>query len=78
MVGTAVTFLSSNDLGVFKGLVYHLGRDLTKIHLPEFDYVGSSLPTSIKSANNSRSAGGMGSKSAEELTAEELRDLLGY
>ena len=78
MVGTAVTFLSSNDLGVFKGLVYHLGRDLTKIHLPEFDYVGSSLPTSIKSANKSRSAGGMGSKSAEELTAEELRDLLGY
>lgn len=73
MIGTAVTFLSSNDLGVFKGLVYHLGRDLSRVHLPGFDYVGSSQPSSTKS---SRSAGGMGSKNVDELTAEELRDLL--
>ncbi len=77
MVGTAVTFLSSNDLGAFKSLIYHLGRDLAKVSLPEFDYVGSSQLTSDKKSRNSRSAGGMGSKNADELTAEELRELLG-
>ncbi len=76
MIGTAVTFLSSNDLGVFKGLVYHLGRDLSKVHLPGFDYVGSSQSSSVKKTKNSRSAGGMGSKNVNELTPEELRDLL--
>ena len=75
MIGTAVTFLSSNDLGAFKTLVYHLGRDLSRISLPGFDYVGTSQPTSSKS-KSSRSAGGIGSKNADELSAEELRDLL--
>ena len=76
-IGTAVTFLASNDLGVFKSLIYHLGRDLGKVSLPEFDYVGSSQLTGENKSKSSRSAGGMGSKNADELTDEELRALLG-
>jgi ATP-dependent RNA helicase RhlE len=78
-VGTAVTFLAAADLGAFKSLTYHIGRDLERIHLPDFDYAGT--PQAVSSASptrgrHSRSPTGMGSRSVDELTEEELADLL--
>ncbi len=78
-IGTAVTFLAAADLGAFKSMTYHIGRDLERIHLPEFDYAGT--PQAVSSASptrgrHSRSPTGMGSRNADELTDEELADLL--
>ena len=78
-LGTAVTFLAAADLGAFKSMTYHIGRDLERIHLPDFDYAGT--PQAVSSASptrgrHSRSATGMGSRDADDLTDEELADLL--
>ena len=80
-VGTAVTFLAAADLGAFKSMTYHIGRDLERIHLPDFDYAGT--PQAVSSASptrgrHSRSPTGMGSRDADDLTDEELADLLKY
>ena len=78
-LGTAVPFLAAADLGAFKSLTYHIGRDLERIHLPDFDYAGT--PQAVSSASptrgrHSRSPTGMGSRDADDLTDEELADLL--
>ncbi len=80
-VGTAVTFLAAADLGAFKTLMYHIERDLERIHLPEFDYAGT--PQTVSGASptrgrHSRSPTGMGSRDVDDLTEEELADLLKY
>ena len=77
--GTAVTFLTAADLGAFKTLEYHLGRSLDRIHLPEFDYAGAPVKEDRAAARrgaSSRSPHGMGSRLKDELTAEELDDIL--
>ena len=78
-LGTAVTFLAAAALGAFKSLTYHIGRALERIHLPDFDYAGP--PPAVSSASptrgrHSRSPTGMGSRDADDLTDEELADLL--
>ncbi len=80
-VGTAVTFLAAADLGAFKSLTYHIGRDLERIHLPDFDYTGTPQAVSSVSSTrgrHSRSPTGMGSRDADDLTDEELADLLKF
>ena len=78
-VGTAVTFLAAGDLGAFKSITYHIGRELERIHIPEFDYAGT--PQTAASASptrgrHSRSPTGMGSRLADDLSDEELAELL--
>jgi len=80
-VGTAVTFLAAGDLGAFKTLTYHIGRDLERIHLPDFDYAGT--PQAVTGASptrgrHSRAPTGMGSRDVDDLTEDELADLLKY
>jgi len=80
-VGTAVTFVAAADLGAFKSLMYHIERDLDRVHLPEFDYAGTPQTASSASptrGRHSRSPTGMGSRTADELTDEELAKLLKY
>ncbi len=77
--GTAITFVTASDLGALKSLEHRLGRTVEKIHLPEYDYAG--VPQKESSAasmrgRKSRSPHGLGSKSAAELTPEELAALL--
>jgi len=78
--GTAVTFVTATDLGAFKTLEHRLGRPLERIHLPEFDYAGvpqgSESRASFRRGSHSRSPKGMGTRSVDELTAEELDALL--
>ena len=78
-LGTAVTFLAAAARGAFKSLPYHIRRALERIHLPDFDYAGT--PQAVSSASptrgrHSRSPTGMGSRDADDLTDEELADLL--
>ena len=77
--GNAVTFATAGDLGLVRTLEFRLGRDLPRQRLEGFDYVGAP-PTEDEGARrkHARSAGGMGSRSAEDLSPEELDKLLGF
>jgi ATP-dependent RNA helicase RhlE len=79
--GTAVTFVTATDLGALKTLEHRLGRVVERVHLPEYDYAG--VPQTEQRAassrgRKSRSPHGMGSKSSEDLTDEELDALLNF
>jgi ATP-dependent RNA helicase RhlE len=77
--GTAVTFVTAKDLGAVKTLEHRLGRAIERMHLPDFDYVGAPQPEgrSSRRGRKSRSPKGMGSRSTDDLTPEELEELLG-
>jgi len=77
--GTAVTFVTATDLGAVKTLQHRLDRPIERVHLPEYDYAGTPQPEGHSHSRRgrvSRSPKGMGSRSAEELTPEELEELL--
>ncbi len=77
--GTAVTFVTAADLGALKSLEHRLGRAVDRVHIAEFDYAGTPRQESRSAAQRgrkSRSPHGMGSRSAEELSPEELEALL--
>ncbi len=77
--GTAVTFATGADLGLVRSIELRLGRTLERVSLPEFDYAGSSLGQRDREPKaRSRSAKGMGSRSADDLSAEELETLLKF
>ena len=79
--GTAVTFVTAGDLGHLKGLENHLGRSIERIHLADFDYAGTPQPDRSHTATcgrHSRAPMGFGSRSSEDLTPEELQDLLKF
>ena len=77
--GTAVTFVTAGDLGALKSLEHRLGRVVPRVHLPEFDYTGTPQTENRSAATRgrkSRSPHGLGSRSVDELSAEELDALL--
>ena len=77
--GTAVTFVTAGDLGALKSLEHRLDRSIEKVHLPEYDYAGAPQPETRSAAargRKSRAPTGLGSRSADELTPEELDELL--
>lgn len=77
--GTAITFITAGDLGAMKSLEHRLGRVVARVHLPEFDYAGTPQTESRSAAmrgRKSRSPHGLGTRSAAELTPEELEALL--
>jgi ATP-dependent RNA helicase RhlE len=77
--GTAVTFVTAADLGAMKSLEHRLGRKVARVHLPDFDYAGAPRTEERSAAargRKSRSPLGMGSRSAAELSPEELAALL--
>ncbi|MDP2958670.1 MAG: DEAD/DEAH box helicase [Longimicrobiales bacterium] len=77
--GTAVTFVTATDLGALKTLEHRLGRSLEKLHLPDFDYAGapqSESRSTFRRGSHSRSPKGMGTRSADELSPEELAALM--
>jgi ATP-dependent RNA helicase RhlE len=75
--GTAVTFATGADLGYVRSIELRLGRSLPRVSLPEYDYAGGSPGRREKETKGrSRAGRGMGSRSADELSAEELKTLL--
>jgi ATP-dependent RNA helicase RhlE len=76
--GTAVTFMSGGELAAINDIERVIGMKLPRVSLPEFDYEGS-LPEQAapgQEARSNRSGSRMGSRSASELTPEQLRELL--
>ena len=78
--GHAVTFVTSSDLGFLKSIELRLGRSLERGATPaEMDYAGSSAASAgPPPKKHSRSGGGMGTRSAGDLSEEELQALLGF
>ncbi len=75
--GNAVSFVTAGDLGFLRSIEHRLGRKLPRESLEGFDYGGgggAATGSSVK--KHSRTAGGFGSKSAADLSDEELRALL--
>jgi ATP-dependent RNA helicase RhlE len=76
--GTAVTFVTAGDLGALRTLEHHLGRDLPRERLEGYDYAGAPPEEDASQKRHARSERGIGSKSAEDLSPEELQKLLGF
>ena len=79
--GAAVTLVTAGDLGHLRTLENHLGRHLERVHLPEFDYAGTPQTEASRTSTrgrHSRAPHGIGSKRAEELSDEELAELLRF
>jgi len=77
--GTAVTFITGGDLGFLKSIEHRLGRKLERDSVAEFDYAGSSMDSAEpERGKRSRSGGGIGSRSAADLSDEELAELLDF
>ena len=79
--GTAVTFVTAGDLGHLKTLQHHLGRELERVHIAEFDYAGTPQADRAQGGTrgrHSRTPKGFGSRSTEDLSPEELEELLKF
>ena len=77
--GTAVTFMSGGELAAVADIERAIGSKLPRISLPGFDYEGGLPDTAAQQANagrTTRTGSRMGSRRTEELTPEQLRDLL--
>jgi ATP-dependent RNA helicase RhlE len=77
--GTAVTFMSGGELAAVKDIERVIGAKLPRISLPGFDYEGGvpdPAAAQARAGTTNRSGSRMGSRKAEELTPEQLRELL--
>jgi ATP-dependent RNA helicase RhlE len=76
--GSAVTFMSGGELAAMKDIERVLGYRVERISLPEYDYEGA--PAESESAKPkvsvNRGGGRMGSKRVEDLTPEQLAQLM--
>jgi ATP-dependent RNA helicase RhlE len=77
--GHAITFVTSSDLGFLRSIELRLNRKMERGVTPsEMDYSGSSAAAAgPPPKKHSRTGGGMGTRSADELSEEELKALLG-
>jgi len=77
--GTAITFVTASELGYLRSIELRLGRDLERVSLEDFDYAGESRSAGKRDRpKHQRSPGGIGSRSAADLSEEELQRLLGF
>jgi ATP-dependent RNA helicase RhlE len=77
--GTAVTFMSGGELAAVKDIERVIGSKLPRISLPGFDYEGGvpdPVAAQARAGTTNRSGSRMGSRRADELTPEQLRELL--
>ena len=76
--GDAITFMTAAELGQVKSIERTLGYRLPRISLEGYDYAGAPAGESAKQAlpKATRGARGIGSRSTDELSPEELKRLL--
>ena len=74
-----VAFVTAGDLGALRTLENHLERTLPRERLEGFDYSGAP-PTEDEAGDrrHARSVRGVGSRSVDDLSPEELEKLLGF
>ena len=76
--GAAVTFVSGADAGAMRDIDRLLPAPLPRISLPEYDYASNLLEDEAPrpEAKATRSGGRMGARRADQLTPEQLKELL--
>ncbi|HSJ09583.1 MAG TPA: DEAD/DEAH box helicase [Longimicrobiales bacterium] len=76
--GSAVTFMSGGELAAMKDIERLIGYKVDRISLPEYDYEGAPAEpeSALQKASANRGGGRMGSKSASQLTPEQLAELM--
>jgi ATP-dependent RNA helicase RhlE len=75
--GTAVTFVSAGELAAMKDIERIIGYPLPRISLPDFDYEGGAQPVDARpKAAVNRGGGRMGSKRTQDLSPEQLQELM--
>ncbi len=75
--GTAVTFMSATELAAVKDIERLLGEPLPRVSLEAYDYAGGALASqSAPVARVNRAGGRFGVRSADDLSPEELQELL--
>ncbi|HEX6559103.1 MAG TPA: C-terminal helicase domain-containing protein, partial [Longimicrobiales bacterium] len=76
--GTAVTFMTGGELAAVNDIERMLGTKLPRVSLPDYDYEGGTSQETSKAADVkiNRSGSRLGSRRAEQLTPEQLRELL--
>lgn len=76
--GSAVTFMSGLELAALKDIERVIGYRIERISLPEYDYAGSPVSAETEKAKAvvNRGGGRMGSKSASNLSPEQLKELM--
>jgi ATP-dependent RNA helicase RhlE len=75
--GTAVTFVSAGELAAMKDIERVIGYPLARTSLPDFDYEGGEqLADSKARVTVNRGGRRLGSKRAQDLSPEQLRELL--
>ncbi|MGQ0561034.1 MAG: DEAD/DEAH box helicase [Gemmatimonadota bacterium] len=77
--GTAVTFMSGGELAAVADIERAIASKLPRVSMPGFDYEGSVPDPAAQRAatgKTNRTGSRMGSRRAEELTPEQLRELL--
>lgn len=78
--GTAVTFVSAADLGALRDIERVLGDRLPRLSIEGFDYDDSTLDVTSSAPRPtphvSRTGGRMGTRRTQDLSPEELKELL--
>jgi ATP-dependent RNA helicase RhlE len=75
--GTAVTFVSAGELAAMKDIERVIGYPLPRVSLPDYDYEGGAQLTESKPrVSTNRGGGRLGSKRAQDLSPEQLKELL--
>jgi len=75
--GSAVTFMTAGELPAVRAIERLLGAPIPRISLPEYDYDPHPMvDASTTKARVSRSGGRMGTRKVDELSPEQLKELL--
>ncbi len=76
--GDAITFMTAADLGQVRSIERVLGYPLPRISLEGFDYAGAPAEVKQAAGKSNRAGGRLGSRSAADLSPEELQRLLSH
>ncbi len=73
--GDAVTFMTAPEFAQVRSIERTVGYEIERISLPEFDY-GGGTSTPAPAPKRGRTGRGLGTRRAEDLTPEQLEELL--
>jgi ATP-dependent RNA helicase RhlE len=74
--GTAITFMTASEVGALHAIERTLGYKLPRVSLAGYDYAGAPAPSRGDEPAAVRARGRLGARRADELSPEQLRELL--
>ncbi|MFO7262297.1 MAG: DEAD/DEAH box helicase, partial [bacterium] len=74
--GTAITFMTAAEVGAVHAIERTLGYKLPRVSLEGYDYAGAPAQPRANDPSAFRARGRLGARRADELSPEQLRELL--